>query len=78
MGQKPAYRRAEVLPIEVDRLAGQMGQRPQRLARLVGVTVSDEVAQPLDGDADVIEAGLVHRPQDEDADQRLLDVAHPH
>ena len=76
--QNPAHRRSEVLPIEVDRLAGQMGQRPQRLARLVGVAVPDQVAQPLDVDADVVEADLVRRPQGEDAGQRLLDVAHPH
>ena len=36
------------------------------------------MAKPLDVDAEVVEAGLVRRPQGEDAGQRLLDGAHLH
>ncbi len=76
--QKHAYRRAEVVPVEVDRLAGRITQRPQCLTRLGGVAFPDQVAKPFDVDADEVEAGLVRRPQGVDAGQRLLDVAYPH
>jgi hypothetical protein len=54
-----------------------MSHRAKCFVRLDSVAVPDQVAKPLDVDADEVEAGFVLWLQGMDARQRLLDVAHP-
>lgn len=78
MKQKLSHRRAELVSVQVDRLLCKVAQRPQCPTCIGGVAVPDKVAKSFDVDPDVVEAGLVLRPQGIDAGQRLLDVTHTH